>query len=164
MFIRHEARSMNDTNTWLEEFGQRLASARNPIIYWLSLLVLMIGVTGLLWSLPVPGPLREISPLINFGSLFLMAASVYYFVLSLSLGAGMLPFVMGIAAIQGWLAGQPVTHSFAASVLIGAGVSGLCFGHYAAGGLRAVSRDVQLVMIAPAWVLSIIYRRMGIPI
>jgi hypothetical protein len=47
--------------------------------------------------------------------------------------------------------------------MIGVGVAGLSLGHYEAGGLRAVLRDVQLVMIAPLWLLSNIYRRLGIP-
>jgi len=153
-----------DIGTWFAEFGLRYESARNPGIYWMSLLVLLIGVTGLLWALPVPEAFERISPLLNFGSAFLMAALVYYFVMSMSLGFGMVPFVLGIAAIETWIEGQPISQSYVASVLIGAGVSGLCFGHYAAGGLRAVGRDVQLIMIAPAWLLAQLYRRLGIPL
>ena len=75
----------------------------------------------------------------------------------------MLPFIFGVAAIQVWLSGQLVQPEFVSSVLVGAGIAGLSLDHYAAGGLRAVLRDVQLVMIAPLWKLSDIYRRLGIP-
>ena len=157
-------RKMADIDTWFAEFGERQSSARNPGIFWLSLLVLLIGVVGLLWSLPVPEAFINISPLLNFGTAFLMAALVYYFVLSVTVGAGMAPFMLGVAAIQLWIADQSLAHSYASSVLIGAGVSGLCFGHYASGGLRAVGRDVQLIMIGPAWLLAGLYRRLGIPV
>ena len=155
---------MTDTDTWFTEFGDRLASARNPVIYWLALMTLLIGVVGLLWALPIPEAFSNISPLLNFGSVFLMAALVYYFVLSLTVGIGMAPFVLGIAGIELWIAEQPVGHAYIACVLIGASVSGLSFGHYGRGGLRAVLRDIQLVMIAPPWVLAGIYRKLGIPV
>ena len=41
--------------------------------------------------------------------------------------------------------------------------AGLCLGRPAAGRIRAVGRDVQLMMIGPAWALSRLYRRFGIP-
>lgn len=153
-----------DTDTWFAEFRLRHESARNPGIYWMSLVALLVGITGLLWALPVPEAFVRISPLLNFGSAFLMAALVYYFVMSLSLGIGMVPFVLGVAAIEGWIQGLAISQSYAASVLIGAGISGLCFGHYSSGGLRAVGRDVQLIMIGPAWLLALLYRRLGIPL
>lgn len=155
---------MADIDTWFAEFGDRHANARNPGIFWMSSLALLIGFVGLLWSLPVPEEFVRISPLLNFGTAFLMAALVYYFVLSITLGIGMAPFMLGIAAIELWIAGQPIAHAYTSSVLIGAGVSGLCFGHYASGGLRAVGRDVQLMMIGPAWLLANVYRRLGIPV
>jgi hypothetical protein len=44
-----------------------------------------------------------------------------------------------------------------------ASVGGLYASHYAGGGLRAVCRDIQLMMIAPVWMLSVLYRNLGIP-
>jgi len=74
------------------------------------------------------------------------------------------PFVLSIGALQYWLAGQAVPLGSASSALIGTGVAGLTLGHYGAGGLRAVLDDIQLVMIAPVWLLSRLYRRLGIPL
>ena len=154
---------MTETDNWLAEFEARHESAASPTVYRLSLLLLLIGTVGLLWALPVPNEFASISPLINWGSVFLMAALVYYFVISLSLGIGMVPFMLGIGVLQIWLSHRPVPLAYSSSVLIGAAIAGLCFGHYASGGWRAVLKDVQLVMIAPIWVLSNIYRKLGIP-
>jgi hypothetical protein len=41
-------------------------------------------------------------------------------------------------------------------------VAGIYFGHHASGGVRAVLRDIQLLMIGPIWLLSRLYRRLGI--
>ena len=154
---------MSDTNIWLTEFGERQIKARSRITFWASQLFLLFGIVGILWFLPVPFEFEKISPLLNWGSAFLMASVVYYFIISVPLGFGMLPFIFGVAAIQVWLSGQLVQPEFVSSVLVGAGIAGLSLDHYAAGGLRAVLRDVQLVMIAPLWKLSDIYRRLGIP-
>jgi hypothetical protein len=154
---------MTNADTWLTEFGERHRKASNPGIYWASLLLVLIGIIGILWSLPVPAEFLSISPLLNWGSAFLMAALVYYFIISLPLGFGMIGFVVGTAALQFWFAGRSISLEYTSTAMVGAGVAGLSLGHYASGGLRAVARDVQLVMIAPLWLLSNIYRRLGIP-
>lgn len=154
---------MSEQDHWLKVFAARHESAESPAVYWLSLLSLLVGTVGILWSLPVPGEFLRISPIMNWGSTFLMAAAVYYFIISVALGFGMVPFILALGALEAWLADQPMTPGYISSVLIGAGISGLCYGHYAQGGFRAVLRDVQLVMIAPVWLLSNAYRRLGIP-
>jgi len=42
-------------------------------------------------------------------------------------------------------------------------VMGLFAGQIPNGSSRQVLRDIQLVMIAPVWMLSNVYRRLGIP-
>lgn len=154
---------MTDTDTWLTELGARHDSVRNPTIFWVSQLLVLFGIVGILWSLPIPFEFEQISPLLNWGSALLMASIVYYFIISVPLGIGMLPFVLGVGAIEVWMSGQNIQLEYVSSVMVGAGIAGLSLDHYAAGGLRAVLRDVQLVMIAPLWLLSDIYRRLGIP-
>jgi len=154
---------MAETDIWLARFDDQQIHVGNAGIYWASLALLLTGIVGLLWSLPVRRGLAAISPLLNWGSMFLMAALVYYFVISIALGAGMLPFVSGIGAIQAWLAATSIPIAVTSCILTGAGIAGLSLGHYESGGMRAVGRDVQLVMIAPLWLLSKIYRQLGIP-
>lgn len=154
---------MAETDIWLAEFGERHRNVNNPGIYWASLLSLLIGTVGLLWALPVPVEFTEISPLLNWGSAYLMAALVYYFIISISLGLGMVPLVLGLGIAQTGLAELDVPFGCVACVLAGLGVGGLSFGHYTGGGMRAVLRDIQLIMIAPVWLLSGIYKRLGIP-
>ncbi len=154
---------MTDTDIWLSEFGERQDKVRNPTIFWLSMLLVLNGIIGILWSLPVPFEFERISPFLNWGSALLMASIVYYFIISLPLGFGMLPFMFGVAATETWLSGQAIQLEYASSVMVGSGIAGLSIGHYAGGGIRAVLRDVQLIMIAPLWLLSDIYKRLGIP-
>ena len=92
-----------------------------------------------------------------------MAAVVYYFIISMPLAIGMLPFVFGIAAIQRWLVESPHSIGQVSVTLFLLSLAGLWLGHRGNGGIRAVFRDIQLMMIAPIWLLSNLYKRFGIP-
>ena len=94
---------MSEISDWLTHFEETQRSLHNRVVYWLAVPMVVIGTVGLLWSLPVPAEFYEISPLLNWGSAFLMATAVYYFIISLSLAIGLLPFLLGVAAAQLWL-------------------------------------------------------------
>jgi len=154
---------MSETDRWLIEYADAHRDLGNGIVHWLGVPILIVGVVGLLWSLPVPEEFVEISPLLNWGSCLLLATVVYYFVISLALAIGMLPFVAAVIAFLAWLEYSAYSLPVAAGGLTLAGLVGLGAGHIGPGALRAVLRDVQLMMIAPLWLLSRIYRRFGLP-
>ena len=154
---------MSETDRWLVDYGESHSDISHPIVFWISVPLLVLGTVGLLWSLPVPQEFAKISPVLNWGSAFLMAAVVYYFILSMSLAIGMLPFVFAVAALQSWLAGSQYSPYMASGGLLIASIMGLYLGNFPRSGVRALWRDIQLIMIAPAWILSNIYRRFGIP-
>jgi hypothetical protein len=45
-----------------------------------------------------------------------------------------------------------------------AGMIGLWSGHDRRWSIRPLMQDLQLMMIGPVWLLSVLYRRIGIPI
>lgn len=148
---------------WLEDFGRRLRAVHRLAVYWLSVPVLILGTVGLLWSLPVPEAFRDISPALNWGSAFLLSAVVYYFIISLPLAFGMLPLVVLVSAFNLWLQFSAYSGLHASLGLTAAGLFGLSVSRFRHGGLSGVMSDVQRLMIAPMWLLSRLYRRMGIP-
>lgn len=154
---------MPETDRWLSEYGDSHRNISHPAAYWPATLLLVVGTVGMLWSLPVPEAFWEISPVLNWGSAFLMAAVVYYFILSVALAIGMLPFVLGVSAVQIYLAASDLPLSGVSAGLVVLALLGLFLGHHGSGGVRAVFRDIQLMMIGPAWLLSNLYRRLGIP-
>ena len=154
---------MPETDRWLVEYGERHADIRLPGVYWVCVVTLVLGTVGMLWSLPVPAEFERISPVLNWGSAFLMAAVVYYFIISMPLAIGMLPFVVGVAVAETRILESPYPLSRVSAALFAASVFGLWLGHRGRGGLRDVFQDIQMMMIAPAWLLSVLYRRFGIP-
>mgnify|MGYP001816964152 CR=1 FL=1 len=155
---------MSESDDWLTKYAESHANLTSPIVYWAAVPLVVLGTVGLLWTLPVPDRFQDISPLINWGSLFLMAATVYYFIISVPLAIGMLPFVVGIASLLSWLEWSEYSPVRVSSGMLIAGIAGLLLGRRGKGVLRQVAQDLQLMMIGPAWLLSVLYRRMGIPI
>lgn len=154
---------MREPDRWLSDYGDSHRNISCPAIYWPAVLVLVPGTTGMLWALPAPPAFAQISPLLNWGSAFLMASLVYYFIISLPLAIGMLPFIVGIAAF-GMLLGQAEVSVAGVSLgVVVVSLAGLYFGHHTTGGVRSVLRDIQLMMIGPIWLLSRAYSRLGIP-
>jgi hypothetical protein len=155
---------MPEIERWLSDYGDSHRDVAYPAIYWPSAVALVPGTVGMLWSLPIPPAFGEISPFLNWGSAFLMATLVYYFVISLSLAIGMLPFMLAIAALGVLLAQANVSMAGISLGIVVIAVAGIYFGHHASGGVRAVLRDIQLLTIGPLWLLSRLYRRLGISV
>lgn len=153
---------MSDTESWLDRFEQSLSDLRNPLVYWIAVPMVILGTVGILWSLPIPEQFYEISPLLNWGSAFLMVAAIYYFIISLSLAIGLLPFLLGLAAIEMWLPQTDWPQQGVSIALLVAGSTGLALAR--GGNIRQSIQDIQLMMIGPAWLLGTVYRRFGIPI
>jgi uncharacterized membrane protein YGL010W len=154
---------MTEIDSWLDHYQETHDDLTNPAIYWSGVPLVVLGTVGLLWLLPVPDAFPDISPLFNWGTAFLMVAVVYYFIISVSLAIGMLPFIVGVAATQIWLARSGFPPLVVSIGLLAAGIIALWLGHLRHGVVAPVLRDLQLMMIAPAWMLSVLYRRIGIP-
>ena len=154
---------MPETDSWLKEYGHNHVDISYEAIYWVAVLALVVGTVGILWSLPVPQEFIQISPLLNWGSSFLMATAVYYFIISIPLAIGMLPLIFGVAAIQYFFIELPGSLVYLSTGLTAASVLGLYLGHLRGKGIRGVFYDIQLMMIAPIWMLSNLYKRFGIP-
>lgn len=154
---------MTETDGWLQRYEETHRDLTNPVVYWAAVPMVVLGTVGLFWALPIPDEFFEISPLLNWGTAFLMATAVYYFIISVSLAIGMLPFIIGIAAVNMWLVESELSHLYVSLGLLVAGIIGLWLGHRNENALRAVLQDLQFMMIGPAWLLSVLYRRIGIP-
>ncbi len=154
---------MSETDNWLERYEINHRDLTWPWIYRAAVPMVIVDTVGILWSLPVPPEFYDISPLLNWGSAFLMVATVYYFIISLSLAMGLLPFVMGVAFIHLWLPGSEYSAIRVSFGLLLAGILGLWMGHRNKPGFGAIIEDLQTIMIGPAWLLSVMYRRLGIP-
>lgn len=147
---------------WLDD-DDGAALAGTPWLDWLCVPVIVASLVGMLWSLPVPDVFAAASPVLNWGTLFLMAAVVYYFIASIALAFGLLPFVMLVATLVLWLDALPVPlRSVCGPAFLGAWSLQL-FGRWRSGKRLRPFTNLQHVMLAPLRLLAGVYRRLQIP-
>jgi hypothetical protein len=154
---------LRTADEWLELYAGVLgANPRRPSA-WLGTPLLAASLVGLLWSLPVPGAFRTSFLFLNWGIVFLMATVVYYFILSISLALGALPFVLGIAVLIAWADRLvfPLWALCGATFLVVAAWQ-LTEARLAQERIRWI-QYLQYVMLGPMWLLAALYRRLHVP-
>ena len=147
-------------DSWLEEYEESILKDCSLLGFLLAVHIIIIGITGLLWSLPFPEEFKKISPLLNWSTTFLMVTAVYYFIISISIGIGSIPFLLALSAIQMKIdnANLPILEISTSLIIFGTFFLAI----YRKGSFTAIMRDFQLIMIGPAWLLSLLYKRYGI--
>jgi len=153
---------MKEAGIWIEEYAKDHQNSFNRAVHHVCVPLIVISLIGLLWSLPVPVAFTEISPALNWGTTFILASVVYYFIISMPLAIGMLPIMLAVVVIVNWLdqLGPPLW-AVSAGIFVVAWI-GQFIGHHVEGRKPAFFRDLQFLMIGPLWVLAGTYRKLGI--
>jgi len=154
---------LTSVDTWLDEYGESHRNPVNKAIHWICVPLIAISVVGILWDLPVPRSFGDISPAMNWGMLFLMAAVVYYFILSPRLAVGMVLVTAAFGLCLVWLDSFTVPLWKICTAIFVLAWIGQFIGHAVEGQRPSFFKDLQFLMIGPLWLLSFVYRRLGIP-
>lgn len=147
----------------LAEYGESHQNETNKAVHWVCVPVIVWTVMAGLYAIPQPGFMADLAWL-NWLTLVLAASLVYYVFLSptLALGVGIYAafsywLVLGVES-AGWVVWQ------VALVLFVLAWAGQFWGHKIEGKKPSFLKDIQFLMIGPAWLLSFIYKRVGIPV
>lgn len=154
--------SLTTVEDWLTEYGESHTNTANEMIHWICVPLIALSVIGMFWSLPVPEAFVEISPIMNWGMLFMMAAVVYYFILSPSLAIGMILVISIFIAALVWMDSFSIPlWQICVAIFVLAWI-GQFIGHAIEGKRPSFFKDLQFLMIGPMWLLALLYRRLGI--
>jgi uncharacterized membrane protein YGL010W len=147
----------------LAEYGESHQNETNKAVHWVCVPVIVWTVMAGLYAIPQPGFMADLAWL-NWLTLVLAASLVYYVFLSptLALGVGIYAavsywLVLGVER-AGWVVWQ------VALVLFILAWAGQFWGHKIEGKKPSFLKEIQFLMIGPAWLLSFIYKRVGIPV
>ena len=155
---------MTNVDAWLNEYGESHQNPRNKFLHWICVPLIVVSLIGMLWSIPVPAVFRNISPLMNWGVIFLFASLAYYFIMSIPLAIGMVFFTIAVITIINWLdAFSTPLWIISLGIFVAAWI-GQFIGHIYEGKKPSFFKDVQFLMIGPLWLLSAVYKKFGIPI
>jgi uncharacterized membrane protein YGL010W len=141
---------------WLSEYGEHHTHPRNKSIHFACVPAIFWSIAGLLFQIKLPAPLH------NLMYAALIVVLFYYAFLSWKLLPGMLVVCLfclfsweGIESwgIKPWHMALPV---FAAAWI------GQFIGHSIEGKKPSFLKDLQFLLIGPAWTLAFLYKKVGI--
>lgn len=161
LFLAKQQFCMKSIHNWLDEYGVSHQNPTNKLIHWICVPLIFFSIVGFFYSVQLPVQLAEGFNL-NLAIVMLLLVTIYYFTLSKSLSVGMFLFsvvcVAGCYAIQ--QTGLPVW-AVCATIFVLAWI-GQFYGHNVEGKKPSFLKDLQYLMIGPAWLMSFIYKKLGL--
>lgn len=148
------------------EYGESHQHSTNKAIHWICVPLIFFSIVGLIASIPA-APLQGLmdgSPYANWATLLMVLVIVYYVSLSIPLSIGMMLF----GALCLFLVNLIVKINIAPLWLICLIIFvvawiGQFYGHKVEGKKPSFLKDIQFLMIGPAWLMHFIYKKAGIP-
>ncbi len=146
---------------WLTEYGDSHQNYTNKTIHWICVPAIFFSITGLLYCIKLP--FYFASHHINLAMVVLLFVTVYYFTLSKTLWLGMFLFNSFCLLICHLIEMRFFMPLWAFSIVIFiAAWAGQFYGHKVEGKKPSFLKDIQFLLIGPAWLMSFIYARLGL--
>jgi uncharacterized membrane protein YGL010W len=158
---------MRKIDSLLSEYGESHQNPTNKLIHWICVPLIFFSLLGLIASIPASvlhSALGEGSIYANWAAVILVIALVYYVTLSIPLTVGMLLFSLLCLFLIRQIVLVHIAPLWAISlgIFVAAWV-GQFYGHKVEGKKPSFFKDVQFLMIGPAWLMHFIYKKIGIP-
>jgi len=152
---------MKTIQQWLSEYGESHKNETNKTIHWICVPSIFFSLVGFMYSIKLPFILAGVQ--LNV-AMFLMAfVIIYYASLSKTIWIGMLLFgllCLGLCYLVERSGILPLW-LFCLIVFVLAWI-GQFYGHKVEGKKPSFFQDLQFLMIGPAWLMSFIYKKIGI--
>ncbi|MEO7443992.1 MAG: Mpo1-like protein [Ferruginibacter sp.] len=154
---------MKPIQYWLDEYGESHQNETNELIHWICVPAIFFSLIAMFFSIKLPLVVGGFQ--LNMAVVVLVMVLIYYFRLSLSLGIGMLFF--GLICLAGcYLMEKYIPFplwAIAIIIFILAWI-GQFYGHNIEGKKPSFLKDIQFLLIGPAWLMSFVYKKLGIGI
>jgi uncharacterized membrane protein YGL010W len=159
--------AMRKIDQLLSEYGESHQNETNKAIHWICVPAIFFSIVGLIASIPssyVQVYLGEGNPYANWATVALIIVTIYYVSLSISLSLGMVLFSLFCLFLTRVLSQLDVAPLWLLSIIIFvAAWIGQFYGHKVEGKKPSFFKDVQFLLIGPAWLMHFIYKKLGIP-
>ena len=146
----------------LNEYGESHQNVTNKLIHWICVPAIMFSLMGLFYTIPF---VVERSIFTNWASVLVLLTLVYYATLSLPICLGFI-FVGGAMVVGNHYLFQALNPSVPYIVVcIGIFVLawiGQFVGHGIEGKKPSFLKDLQFLLVGPAWLLHFIYKTVGV--
>ena len=153
---------MKTINQWLSEYGESHQDETNKTIHWICVPTIFFTIVGLFYCIKLP---VQIAPALqlNVAMILILLVTIYYFSLSKTIWIGMLLFGLLCLGICYWIETYTsVSLWLVCVILFVLAWIGQFYGHKVEGKKPSFLKDVQFLMIGPMWLMSFIYKKMGV--
>jgi len=156
---------MRKIDALLEEYGSSHKNATNKKVHWICVPLIFWSVVALLYSIPndMLTYAFGVGYFNNWAVVVLGIVLIYYISLSIPLSFGMLVFAIICIAVARWadqlnflpLWGIALIVFFLAWI-------GQFWGHKIEGKKPSFLKDLQFLLIGPAWLMHFIFKKIGV--
>ena len=150
----------------LVEYGESHQHSTNKTIHWICVPLIFLSIVGLVASIPaglVQRVLGEGNPYANWAAVALILVLIYYATLSLPLMFGMFLFSLLCLFIVRMISELNIAPLWMVSLIIFVVAwIGQFYGHKVEGKKPSFFKDIQFLLIGPAWLMHFIFKRLGI--
>lgn len=157
---------MRKIDLLLSEYGESHQNETNKTIHWICVPLIYFSVVGLLAAIPsgiVQTLLGEGNPYANWATVFMVFALAYYVTLSIPLSLGMMLFGALCLFMTQVIAGSAAPLWAVSTGIFVLAWIGQFYGHKVEGKKPSFLKDLQFLLIGPAWLMHFIYKKVGIP-
>ena len=151
---------MKPLEQWFNEYAVSHRNETNKAIHYICVPAIFFSIVGLLMSIPpffLEGLFGDVFVLENWAAVALVLVLIFYFRLSFSMGLKMLIFA--VLCILGNYFISTVAPLWLISVIIFVlAWIGQFYGHKLEGAKPSFLKDIQFLLIGPAWVIENLFR------
>ena len=149
------------------EYGESHQNATNKAIHWVCVPLIFFSIVGLMASLPSSGVqavLGQGNPYANWAAVGLILVLIYYVTVSIPLSVGMMLFSALCLIVANFIIQNiPAPLWLVSLIIFFVAWVGQFYGHKVEGKKPSFLKDIQFLLIGPAWLMHFIYKRLGIP-
>ncbi|NIG55179.1 DUF962 domain-containing protein [Chitinophaga sp. Cy-1792] len=152
---------MRTVQSWLDEYGSSHRNSTNKLIHWICVPAIFFSIVGFLYNIALPIHLGGLQ--LTVAHIALALVLVYYVRLSPSLAAGMLVFVLVCLWLWRFIENHGIAPWKLSLAIFVLAWIGQFIGHKIEGAKPSFFKDLQFLLIGPAWLMSFVYKKAGIP-
>ena len=153
---------MRTIEQWLSEYGESHQDETNKTIHWICVPTIFFTIVGLFYCIKLPVQLTPTLQL-NAAMILILLVTIYYLSLSKTIWIGMLLFGLLCLSICYWIEVYTSAPLWLVCVILFVlAWTGQFYGHKVEGKKPSFLKDIQFLMIGPMWLMSFIYKKMGV--
>ena len=149
-------------NNLLEEYGESHQNSTNKLIHWICVPLIFYSIIALVYSIPneILIPIFGDSIWANWATITLVIVLIYYAKLSIPIAIGMLLFSAVCMFVCQYLSSTvDVSLWIIALVIFVAAWAGQFYGHKVEGKKPSFLKDLQFLLIGPAWLMHFLFEK-----